>query len=104
MNTRIQPPRPDGRRECDCFVSWGRSWKEFETEWKASWRDASGRTLATATTILVIRAENAPAAFALNLNAPASAGAESLALEGTVRRMPGAYHGHGRWMRFAKTE
>jgi hypothetical protein len=80
------------------------SWKEFETEWKASWRDASGRTLAMAATNMIIRAENAPAAFVVNLGASATAGAESVFLEGTVRRMTGAYHGHGMWMRFAKTE
>jgi hypothetical protein len=81
------------------------SWKEFETEWKASWRDASGRMLATAATNLIIRAENAPAAFVVTLTASSTVGsapAKLVSVEGRVRRMTGEYHGHGMWMRFTE--
>jgi hypothetical protein len=81
------------------------SWKEFETEWKVSWLDASGRILATAATNMVVRAENAPSPFVVDLTAPPSARsaqAQSVLVEGAVKRMSGAYHGHGRWMTFAR--
>jgi len=83
------------------------SWKEFATEWKVSWRDAFGRTVATAATNLAVRAENAPAAFFVNLSAPPltdGAPAKSVSLEGTVRRMTGMYHGHGRWLHLTERE
>jgi hypothetical protein len=83
------------------------SWKEFETEWKVGWRDASGQLLGTATTNVIVRAENAPAPFVVNLpvpTVPGGAAAARMSVEGKVQRMTGAYHGHGKWMRFAKSE
>lgn len=98
-------PTPGGEVQLSLEGVSTTSWKEFETEWKASWRDAFGRTLATAATNLVIRAENAPAAFVVTLTAPSTVGsvpAKLLSVEGKVRRMTGEYHGHGMWMRFTE--
>jgi hypothetical protein len=98
-------PTPAGELQLSLEGVSTTSWKEFETEWKASWRDASDRTLATAATNLVIRAENAPAAFVVKLTAPSTVGgtpAKLVSVEGRVRRMTGEYHGHGVWMRFTE--
>jgi hypothetical protein len=81
------------------------SWKDFETEWKASWRDDTGQTLATTTTNVVVRAESAPSGFVVKLAAPYLPGGtpvKFVALEGTVRRLTAMYHGHGRWMHLAR--
>ena len=77
------------------------SWKEFATEWKSTWRDGAGRTVATAATNLIVRAEGAPASFIVQLAVPATVGgspATSASVEGKVQRMTGMYHGHGVWM------
>ena len=77
------------------------SWKEFATEWKTTWRDGAGRTVATAATNLIVRAEGAPASFIVQLAVPATVGgppATTASVEGKVQRMTGMYHGHGVWM------
>jgi hypothetical protein len=81
------------------------AWKEFETEWKVTLLDSQGRALATAQTNLEVRAESAPAAFLIQLDLPQQGGLSPSApgrvsVEGTVRRLSGAYHGPGLWMRF----
>jgi hypothetical protein len=106
--TRVRgEPTPAGGMQITLEGVSTMSWKEFETEWKVGWLDASGRTLATAATNMVVRAENAPSPFVVDLTAPPFAGsapARSVMLEGTVKRMSGAYHGHGRWMTFARPD
>jgi len=81
------------------------AWKEFETEWKVTLLDSQGRALGTAQTNLEVRAEGAPAAFLIQLGLPQQGGLSPSApgrvsVEGTVRRLSGAYHGHGLWLRF----
>jgi hypothetical protein len=81
------------------------SWKEFQTHWKVSLLNATGRTTSSAATNLTVRAENAPAAFLARLELPRAASLpERVFIEGTVQRMTGAYHGHGVWFRLARDE
>jgi hypothetical protein len=85
------------------------SWKEFVTEWMVKLQDAEGRLLASRNTNLVVRAENAPAPFQIQLSFPTPAAQarplpQRIAVEATVQRMTGAYHGHGVWFRFARKE
>jgi hypothetical protein len=76
------------------------SWKEFLTEWKVSLKDQAGATSWSGVTNLTVRAEDAPSAFTVSLQLPASAPSpERLLVQGTVRRMTAGYHGHGIWFR-----
>ena len=81
------------------------SWQEFETEWKVCWHTAAGQSLGTATTNVTVRSEQSPSAFAVTFTVPPYRRENVPArmyVEGTVRRMTGAYHGHGMWMRFTR--
>jgi len=85
------------------------SWKEFDTEWTVKLEDAEGHVLGSSTTNLVLRAEGGPAPFQIALelprpNKPSPLLAQRVAVEATVQRMSGAYHGHGMWFRFANKE
>ncbi len=85
------------------------SWKEFDTEWTVKLEDAEGHLLGSSTTNLVLRAEGGPAPFQIALDLPrqdkpSPLSAQRIAVEATVQRMSGAYHGHGMWMRFANKE
>jgi hypothetical protein len=85
------------------------SWKEFETEWMVKLQDAEGRLLAARNTNLVVRAESPPAPFRIQFSLPSSDAQapvkpERVAVEASVQRMTGAYHGHGVWFRFARKE
>ena len=85
------------------------SWKEFETAWMVKLQDAEGRLLAVRNTNLVVRAESAPAPFQIRFDlrpsdARTAALPQRIAVEATVQRMTGAYHGHGMWFRFARKE
>jgi hypothetical protein len=85
------------------------SWKEFQTEWRVKLQDADGGLLGGGTTNLDLRAESGPAPFRIRLDLPASsaqapAAPRQLAVEASVQRMTGAYHGHGMWFRFGKED
>ena len=82
------------------------SWKEFETGWMVKLQDAEGRLLAARNTNLAVRAESAPAPFLVQLSFPPSGSQapQRIAVEATVQRMTGAYHGHGMWFRFTDKE
>jgi hypothetical protein len=84
-------------------------WKEFRTEWKVKLQDAQGRLLCGGATNLTLRAESAPAPFQIALDVPrpdnsSFASPRQIAVEATVERMTGAYHGHGMWFRFTEKE
>ena len=71
--------------------------------------DAEGHLLGASTTNLDLRAEGGPAPFQIALDLPrqdkpSSLPAQRIAVEATVQRMSGAYHGHGMWFRFANKE
>lgn len=100
--------RQDGSAQVELEGISTTAWKEFQTEWKVKLQDAEGRVLAAGTTNLDLRAEGGPAPFEIRLGLTRSETPSSLpqriAVEATVQRMTGAYHGHGMWLRFTAKE
>ena len=99
-------PQPDGSLQVALEGITTASWKEFESEWFVTAAARNSETSKTSA-ITEIRAENSPAGFSVTLSLPPAWGlgkepAFNLKLEGLVRRMTGAYHGHGIWYRFAR--
>jgi len=101
-------PQPDGSLQVELEGLSTASWKEFETEWRAT-APAPANAISKAKTTAELRAENSPAPFTVKLDFPATprlstSPSLTVSLEGTVMRMSGAYHGHGMWFRFSKEE
>jgi hypothetical protein len=81
------------------------NWKEYGTVWKVSLQDAAGHSLGSGSTNLSVRAEGGPTPFVVSLELPlaseaASSAPQRLAVEATVQRMSGMYHGHGMWLQY----
>ena len=101
--------RQDGSAQVELEGISTTAWKEFQTEWKVKLEDATGRLLMAGSTNVDLRAEGGPAPFEIRLgltrsDRPSSSAPQRIAVEASVQRMTGAYHGHGMWFRFAAKE
>jgi len=81
--------------------------QEFQTDWSATVLDRANRELARGTNSVDLKCDRAPGAFTNRLELPPVAALESgdsvrVRVAGKVRRLTGAYHGHGMWFRLAR--
>jgi hypothetical protein len=96
----------DGRSELRLDGISTAVWKEFETDWTVEFLTASGDSMGSTATNLLVRANQSPSAFTLGFPLPEDeegAAPACIRLTGLVQRLAGLYHGHGTWMRLSRS-
>ncbi|HYG35687.1 MAG TPA: hypothetical protein VEC99_12925, partial [Clostridia bacterium] len=84
-------------------------WKAFLTGWKLKLENSAGNLLAQGSTNVTVRAEGGPAQFLVSMEVPVAPNVSlsnpvRVSVEGAVKRLTGAYHGHSLWITYARQD